>query len=122
MAGRPIPKAGFEGLFRLMAEQSAFAVLTPYGGKMARVPKSQIPFPHRGGVNYEIRYGVFWKDHAETEEKLNHMRRIYEYMEGFVSRGPRSAYLCTRDIDLGRNGRGGVPLYSHVTVNRERWI
>ncbi|KAM0938374.1 putative tetrahydroberberine oxidase [Dioscorea sansibarensis] len=36
----------------------------PYGGKMAEIPESQIPFPHRKGSLFSILYVVAWGSHS----------------------------------------------------------
>ncbi|XP_047952440.1 berberine bridge enzyme-like 3 [Salvia hispanica] len=49
---KPIPGFGLEGVWRLMLEAVAnqsVIIFSPYGGRMAEIPASATPFPHRTG-------------------------------------------------------------------------
>ncbi|KAF0900679.1 hypothetical protein E2562_034385 [Oryza meyeriana var. granulata] len=82
-----------------------FIQLDPYGGAMARLESSKIPFPHRAGNLYSIQYGVSWQasqnDHAD--EFIGWLRSFYAYMAPYVSKDPRAAYVNYLDLDLGTN-------------------
>ncbi|XP_058226259.1 berberine bridge enzyme-like 15 [Rhododendron vialii] len=100
----PISEKGLEGLWKILGEEKrGYMIWTPYGGRMSEFSEFEIPFPHRSGNLYLIQYMVTWKAEEETEEHVNWIRRLYEYMTPFVSKNPRSAYLNYRDLDLGIN-------------------
>ncbi|RYQ79184.1 hypothetical protein Ahy_Scaffold6g107885 [Arachis hypogaea] len=99
-----IPKEGLEGLWNmLLEEKNPILILTPYGGRMSEISGTETPFPHRNGSIYGIQYLVYWESNEETEKHVDWMRRVYEYMRAYVSKGPRAAYLNYRDLDLGIN-------------------
>lgn len=103
-----IPETGLEGLYKMVKEEeesSAALILTPYGGRMSRIRSWETPFPHRSGNLYGIQYTVEWEAAEETEKHIGWMRRLYKYMEPYVSKSPRGAYLNYRDVDLGRNSK-----------------
>ncbi|KAH7837534.1 hypothetical protein Vadar_014918 [Vaccinium darrowii] len=100
----PISEKGLEGLWKiLLEEQRGYMIWNPYGGRMSEISENEIPFPHRSGNLYEIQYMVTWKTEGETDEHVDWIRRLYEYMTPFVSKNPRLAYLNYRDLDLGIN-------------------
>ncbi|VFQ94534.1 unnamed protein product [Cuscuta campestris] len=106
----PIPETGLKGLWkRLLQEDAPTMILNPYGGRMAEIPESEIPFPHRHGVVFKIQYLTSWKDDddAAAGRHIDWIRKLYEYMEPFVSSFPREAYVNYRDLDLGANRNGG---------------
>ncbi|XVF23022.1 hypothetical protein REPUB_Repub13aG0002100 [Reevesia pubescens] len=99
-----IPVAGLEGLCKmLLQEENSMLILTPYGGRMKQISSSETPFPHRSGNLYGIQYSLYWEAAEETEKHIGWMRRLYKYMESYVSKSPRAAYFNYRDLDLGRN-------------------
>ncbi|KAK7400214.1 hypothetical protein VNO78_11414 [Psophocarpus tetragonolobus] len=107
----PIPNVGLEGLWPFFFEdeaQSAFVQFTPYGARMDEISESETPFPHRSGNIFHIQYGVSWRDAGEEEAQrhINWIRRLYSYMETYVSKSPRAAYLNYRDLDIGVNSNG----------------
>ncbi|XP_065856682.1 berberine bridge enzyme-like 22 [Euphorbia lathyris] len=102
----PISEKGVEGIVdKLVEEEVAFVIMDPYGGRMSEISESEIAFPHRKGVMYNIQYLVKWEWEREREEKkhIKWIRCLHRYMKPYVSRSPRTAYLNYRDLDLGRN-------------------
>ncbi|RZC60046.1 hypothetical protein C5167_021806 [Papaver somniferum] len=105
----PITKNGLLELWRRLLEHDDITptlIWTPYGGKMNEISVSEIPFPHRQGNIYNILYVVSWFEDGESEKNLDWMRNLYEYMTPYVSKSPRTAYLNTRDLDLGEYDNG----------------
>ncbi|RZC12165.1 Berberine bridge enzyme-like 13, partial [Glycine soja] len=113
----PIPEVGLKGLWLLFYEdeaQGAIIQFTPYGGKMYEISESEIPFPHRSGNIFHINYlVVIWKEEGNEAEQrhINRIRRMYSYMETYVSKSPRASYLNYRDLDTG-NEQSIPPLVS----------
>ncbi|VVB07893.1 unnamed protein product [Arabis nemorensis] len=71
---------------------------------MAKIPESEIPFPHREGVIFKIQYLTTWLDSDKRPSKhINWIRDLYSYMRPYVSTHPRQAYVNYRDLDLGMN-------------------
>ncbi|KAE8725545.1 putative FAD-binding Berberine family protein [Hibiscus syriacus] len=103
---QPIPETGLEGLWeRLLKEDSPLMIWNPYGGMMANISESEIPFPHRKGNLFKIQYVTSWYDGSD-EDKIKHMdwiRGLYDYMSAYVPTSPRAAYVNYRDLDLGMN-------------------
>ncbi|CAI0545944.1 unnamed protein product [Linum tenue] len=93
-------------------------VMIPYGGKMAEIPASSLPFPHRAGNLFLIQYDVFWnEDGAEAEERhVDWIREMYSYMTPYVSQNPRGAYMNYRDLDIGMNAVEGKTSYREARV------
>jgi hypothetical protein len=52
-------------------------ILDPYGGKMADLPESATPFPHRGGVLYNIQYMNFWAGTVQGAAHTAWVRDVY---------------------------------------------
>ncbi|XP_026384561.1 berberine bridge enzyme-like 15 [Papaver somniferum] len=108
----PISITGLKGIWkRLLEEEKPVMVFVPYGGIMDEISESEIPFPHRKGNKFMIQYLVYWNEKGVTQGAAHHMkwiRNLYAYMEQYVSKNPRTAYINYRDIDLGRymNGTG----------------
>ncbi|WOG89598.1 hypothetical protein DCAR_0208836 [Daucus carota subsp. sativus] len=103
---KPIPKTGLDGLLkRFLQEDTPLMIWTPYGGKMSEIPESTIPFPHRKGNRFMIQYLTGWfADDKDVEAKhFGWIHDVYSYMERYVSRSPRAAYVNYRDLDLGMN-------------------
>ncbi|KAH1097190.1 hypothetical protein J1N35_014111 [Gossypium stocksii] len=100
-----IPETALEGLWkRLLEEDSPLMIWNPYGGMMARISESQIPFPHRQGTKFKIQYLTLWQDEDNNASKhFDWIRRLYNYMAPYVSMFPRGAYVNYRDLDLGMN-------------------
>ncbi|XP_057752455.1 tetrahydroberberine oxidase-like [Arachis stenosperma] len=117
----PIPESGLEGLWRLMFEDEAkdlVLVIFPFGGRMSEIPESEIPFPHRAGVLYQIQYSLHWQEKGEevAQRRINWMRKLYSYMEPFVSKSPRKAYINYRDLDIGVNNIHGNTSYEQASI------
>ncbi|KAL5577857.1 hypothetical protein UlMin_019556 [Ulmus minor] len=103
---QPIPKSGLEGLWKKMIELKApMMALNPYGGRMAEIPATETPFPHRAGNIAKIQYLSNWTETGTeaANSYINLMRKLYEYMTPFVSKNPRDSYFNYRDLDLGMN-------------------
>ncbi|CAH9122822.1 unnamed protein product [Cuscuta epithymum] len=114
----PIPAKGLEGLWdRMLQEDSPLVILTPYGGRMAEIDETAIPFPHRKGVLCMIQYVTTWSVDGGAAFEAKHMawiRDVYNYMAPFVSTGPREAYVNYRDLDLGKNNNAASDIPDHV--------
>ncbi|KAK7400216.1 hypothetical protein VNO78_11416 [Psophocarpus tetragonolobus] len=107
----PIPEFGLEGLWHMFYEdgaEGALMELFPFGGIMDKIPDSETPFPHRSGNLYIIRYSVPWlqEGYEIAQKHMSWIRRLYSYMEPFVSKSPRAAYVNYRDLDIGINNKG----------------
>jgi len=108
---KPIPVDGLRGLWRLLYDekvQYAQLQFAPYGGRMYEISESEIPFSHRSGYIYHIHYAVVWLEegHEVEERHINWLRKLYKYMEPYVSKSPRAAYINYRDLDIGVNNNG----------------
>ncbi|XP_050370393.1 berberine bridge enzyme-like 21 [Argentina anserina] len=103
-----ISRQGLESLWENMIKGKTGLVFNPYGGKMAQIPASDSPFPHRAGNLFKIQYSVNWDDGGEeaTTEYLNQSKVLRNFMTPFVSKNPRSAFLNYRDLDIGVNDFG----------------
>ncbi|CAN0898708.1 Tetrahydroberberine oxidase [Linum grandiflorum] len=102
----PIPESGLRGIWKLLSEEvEPVIVLEPLGGIMNEISESHTPFPHRKGNLYNAQYLVKWIDGGLEEEKkhLQWMTKLYSYMESYVTKSPRTAYLNYRDLDIGTN-------------------
>ncbi|KAH6765642.1 hypothetical protein C2S52_016625 [Perilla frutescens var. hirtella] len=120
----PIPESGFEGIWRKLYESAgakARIQMSPYGGRMAEIPKSAIPFPHRAGNLYEILQFVIWqKDESQnSDEYIRWSRRLHAYLAPYVSRG---AYLNARDLDLGVNNIYGNTSLAEASIWGNRYF
>ncbi|XVF23016.1 hypothetical protein REPUB_Repub13aG0001500 [Reevesia pubescens] len=103
---QPIPEAGLEGLWkRLLEEESPLMIWNPYGGMMANISESAIPFPHRKGNLFKIQYVTSWYEGnaEETKKHMDWIRGVYDYMGAYVATSPRASYVNYRDLDLGMN-------------------
>ncbi|XP_057812236.1 tetrahydroberberine oxidase-like [Salvia miltiorrhiza] len=121
----PLPKYGFEGVWRRLYEsegEQARLEMVPYGGRMAEIGESAIPFPHRAGNLYEILYLVNWLENQDSDTYLSWIRRLESYLTPYVSRNPRAAYLNVRDLDLGVNEVGGKTSYAQASIWGKRYF
>lgn len=103
---KPIPKQGLEFIFKKMVElQAPILVFNPYGGRMAEIPPSAKPFPHRAGNVAKLQYATNWAEGGEevANRYINLARKLFDYMTLFVSSAPREAFLNYRDLDIGIN-------------------
>nr|GMD08162.1 berberine bridge enzyme-like 8 [Ipomoea batatas] len=111
----PMPRKGIEFIFNKMVElQSPMLTFNPYGGRMAEIPSTAKPFPHRAGNIAKIQYATNWNEdgYEAAQHYLEITRQLYEYMTPFVSKNPREAFLNYRDLDLGINhNKGGRRSY-----------
>ncbi|KAJ6894849.1 hypothetical protein NC652_028561 [Populus alba x Populus x berolinensis] len=106
-AKEPIPETALEGLWDIiLEEENPTVAFTPFGGKMSEISESQIPFPHRKGIRFMILYSANWQDAKENVAKhVDWTRKVYKYMQPYVSKHPRETYVNYRDLDLGINKR-----------------
>lgn len=53
---------------------------------------------------YDIQYEVDWySENESSENNMNWVRKLYDYMTPYASKEPRGAYLNARDLDMGMN-------------------
>ncbi|OVA12243.1 FAD linked oxidase [Macleaya cordata] len=103
----PISKIGLEGIWRrLLEEEQPQMIFSSFGGRMNEISESEIPFPHRKWNIFMIQYLAYWEGLEATEKQFNWIRKLYKYMEPYVSKSPRAAYLNYRDLDLGQSKNG----------------
>ncbi|KAI3775599.1 hypothetical protein L1987_50179 [Smallanthus sonchifolius] len=106
----PIPEEGLEGIWkRFLEEESPLMIWNPYGGMMARISESSIPFPHRNGILFKIQYVNSWMNPEKKvmNKHVDWIRKLHNYMTRYVSMFPRQAYVNYRDLDLGMNDKNG---------------
>ncbi|XP_047941710.1 berberine bridge enzyme-like 8 [Salvia hispanica] len=118
---KPIPGFGLEGVWRLMLEAVAnqsVIIFSPYGGRMAEIPASATPFPHRTGNLYMIQHIIFWDESQsqDSESYISWMGRLYTYFAPFVSSSPRQTYFNYRDLDIGANNPNGETSYEQAGI------
>ncbi|KAF5177762.1 Reticuline oxidase, partial [Thalictrum thalictroides] len=100
----PIPLDGIKGgLEILKEEQRGFMVMNGQGGMMEKISTDATPFPHRSGTLSMIEYIVAWDKHEDLDsnEFINWLHQLYDYMGKFVSNNPRVGYVNHVDLDLG---------------------
>ncbi|KAL8508096.1 hypothetical protein ACS0TY_018595 [Phlomoides rotata] len=106
---KPMPEQALDLLFKRMVElQTPSLTFNPYGGRMAEIPASEKPFPHRAGVIAKLQYAANWNEDGEeaANRYLNLTRNLYAFMTPYVSMNPREAFLNYRDLDIGVNHNG----------------
>ncbi|KAF8653762.1 hypothetical protein HU200_061878 [Digitaria exilis] len=104
--------------------EAAMVMLDPYGGRMASISPSATPFPHRNYM-YQLQFYQSWAENgtAAMESRLRWIRGVYEYVEPYVSKNPRSVYVNYRDLDLGTNEvEGNVTSYAKARVWGEKYF
>ncbi|XP_020114974.1 reticuline oxidase-like [Ananas comosus] len=121
----PIPLYGIIRAVEMLSDEpSAYMILDPYGGAMARIESGALPFPHRAGNLYGIQYQVGWTAQNNSREAayVAWIRAFYEFMRPFVSKNPRAAYVNYVDLDLGTDewSGGGLNGGSMDAVHRAR--
>lgn len=105
----PIPRDGLRSMFqRMIAAGNINIQFNPYGGRMAEIPESEIPFPHRAGNIFKIQYLINWNETGPANDikNINKQRQFHDFMTPFVSKNPREAFLNYRDIDNGVTDNG----------------
>ncbi|CAL5410311.1 unnamed protein product [Camellia sinensis] len=105
----PISKTGLESIWKKMiALGKTGFVFNPYGGRMSEIPAAATPFPHRAGNIFKIQYSVSWEDEGVEAYKnyMSQIRELHSFMTPFVSKSPREAFLCYRDLDIGITHNG----------------
>ncbi|BAF19747.1 berberine bridge enzyme-like Cyn d 4 [Oryza sativa Japonica Group] len=118
----------WSAIFGWLARPNAgLMILDPYGGQIGSVAEAATPFPHRGGVLYNIQYMNFWSaagGGGGGAAQRAWIRDFYAFMAPFVSKDPREAYANYRDLDLGENvvGAGGVSSYDAGKVWGEKYF
>ncbi|KAJ1420867.1 FAD-binding, type 2 [Sesbania bispinosa] len=104
-----ISKEGLEGIWKKMIELvDAILYFNPYGGRMAEIPSTESPFPHRAGNLWKVQYQANWNQPGKevAEHYINLTRKLHKYMTPFVSMNPREAFFNYKDLDLGINHNG----------------
>ncbi|KAL3742437.1 hypothetical protein ACJRO7_017850 [Eucalyptus globulus] len=117
----PIPESGLEGMWERFFEEDQgvpMMIWDPYGGKMAEISESAIPFPHRAGVLYMIQHTTGWTTGGNlvAPKHVSWIRSFYRYMAQYVSKSPREAYINYRDLDIGMNNVIGDTSYKQASV------
>ncbi|KAH6782298.1 hypothetical protein C2S51_007591 [Perilla frutescens var. frutescens] len=118
---KPIPEHGFDGIWRQFYEPEgvgAQVLIAPYGGRMAEISESSIPYPHRAGNLYTFGSIVFWGENEarNSDRYISWIRRLYSYMTPYVSNSPRAAYINYRDLDIGVNNDSGKTSYAQASI------
>ncbi|CAJ1963032.1 unnamed protein product [Sphenostylis stenocarpa] len=106
---KPISKEGWEGIWKKMIElEKSVMYFNPYGGRMAEIPSTETPFPHRSGNLWKIQYQANWYEAGEevAQYHMNLLKELHKYMTPFVSQNPRQTFMCYKDLDLGINHHG----------------
>ncbi|KAL0889165.1 hypothetical protein Bca101_013148 [Brassica carinata] len=114
----PIPESGLKGMFKkFLNEDNPMMIWNPYGGMMAKISESQIPFPHRKGIIFKIQYMTAWPNSDKRPSRhINWIRDLYSYMMPYVSSNPRQAYVNYRDLDLGKNKKNAKTSFKQAQV------
>ncbi|CAL5048197.1 unnamed protein product [Urochloa decumbens] len=121
---QPISRDVWAEIFGWLAKPNpGLMIMDPYGGRIGVVPESATPYPHRGGVLYNIQYMNFWGAGDDGEPHVRWIRDLYAFMAPHVSKDPREAYFNYRDLDLGRNVVvGNVSSYEAGKVWGEKYF
>ncbi|KAI3694102.1 hypothetical protein L1987_77062 [Smallanthus sonchifolius] len=120
----PIPKSGLKRIWRKMFENdgSEIMIMYPFGGKMEEYSDTETPYPHRAGVLYQLLKGVNLADQTSDTtpvslRRIDWVRGFDKFLEPYVSKNPREAYLNYNDLDLGV----GSCSYEEASVWGERY-
>ncbi|KAM0902699.1 hypothetical protein ACQ4PT_019151 [Festuca glaucescens] len=96
-------------------------ILEPHGGRVGSIADASTPYPHRSGVLYNIQYVAFWT--GSGTDAPNWISGLYNFMEPFVSKNPRGAYVNYRDLDIGQNTVvGGITSFESGKVWGEKYF
>ncbi|KAL8508323.1 hypothetical protein ACS0TY_018788 [Phlomoides rotata] len=117
----PIPEKGIEGIWKFYYESEAedsAVTFFPYGGRMAEIPESAIPFPHRAGNLFKLSHMVFWQAEKaqNTERFISWTTKVYRYLTPYVVNSPRASYFNYRDLDIGVNNNEGKTSYAQASI------
>ncbi|KAF3333324.1 tetrahydrocannabinolic acid synthase-like protein [Carex littledalei] len=118
----PIPLSAWQGIFDWFRYKGAGSMyMISHGGVMSEILESEIPYPHRERVLYNIQYLVTWRS-GDTDTYLEWIREFRSNMTCLVSKNPRRAYVNFRDLELGRNDVGQNANYENVRVFGEMYF
>ncbi|CAO2210075.1 unnamed protein product [Urochloa humidicola] len=125
----PISRQDIVKIMRCMttAPTEGSIQLSPYGAAMARIGSGERPFPHRAGFLYSVQYAIDWKaeENGRASEFMGWLREFYKFMEPYVSKNPRGAYVNYVDLDLGVNNwtsvTGGRPSAADSVSHAASW-
>ncbi|MFS7944134.1 putative tetrahydroberberine oxidase [Helianthus anomalus] len=120
----PIPKSGLRKIWRKMFanDRSETLIMYTFGGKMEEYSDTAIPYPHRAGVLYQLYKGVSFVDQTSDTtptslRRIEWLRSFDMFLEPYVSKNPREAYINYIDLDLGV----GRDTYEEASVWGERY-
>ncbi|KAL8512691.1 hypothetical protein ACS0TY_018983 [Phlomoides rotata] len=116
----PIPAKGIEGIWRFFYEregENSPLIMFPNGGRMAEIPVSETPYPHRNNL-FHMSNLVYWQEEEaqNTDKYLSWSRRLYNYLTPYVENSPRATYFNYRDLDLGVNNPKGKTSYAQASI------
>ncbi|KAK9076278.1 hypothetical protein SSX86_004611 [Deinandra increscens subsp. villosa] len=104
----PISKSGLRKIWKKIFENdnTLFMAMYTFGGKMGEVSETATPYPHRAGVLYQVLKGITFSDQTSDTTpvsltRIEWLRSFDKFLEPYVSRNPREAYLNYNDLDLG---------------------
>ncbi|KAL8512702.1 hypothetical protein ACS0TY_018992 [Phlomoides rotata] len=117
----PIPANGIEGIWKFFYEkegENSEVIMFPYGGRMAEIPESETPYPHRKNILFHMTTELYWQEEEaqNTENYLSWSSRIYNYFTPHVVNSPRASYFNYRDLDLGVNNPRGKTSYAQASI------
>ncbi|XP_021911174.1 berberine bridge enzyme-like 8 [Carica papaya] len=106
---QPIPREKLDDIWKKMIElEAVMLTFNPYGGKMAEIPSTASPFPHRAGNLWKFQYATNWNEGGieTTNHFIDLTRELHKFMTPFVSKNPRQAFFNYKDLDIGINHNG----------------
>ncbi|KAG2612174.1 berberine bridge enzyme-like Cyn d 4 [Panicum virgatum] len=120
----PIPRGVWEKIFGWLAKPGAgVMIMDPYGGRISAIDDDATPFPHRQGMLFNIQYVNYWFGEGAGAQPNQWSRDMYAFMEPYVTKNPRQAYVNYRDMDLGVNQVvGDVSTYESGKVWGEKYF